>query len=66
MRQQSPTRGSRSTTVANVNVSGGQATTSWRVPRNWPRGTTTVVATFTPNTGSAYTAGAMRLTLRIR
>ena len=59
-------RGSRSTTVANVNVAGGLATTSWRVPRNWPRGSTTVVATFTPTTGSPYAAGAMRMTVRIR
>lgn len=59
-------KGSRSKTVANVNVSGGLAKVVWRVPRNWPTGTTTVLATYTPPTGSPYTAGSMKMSERIR
>jgi virginiamycin B lyase len=59
-------RGSKSKTIANVNVSGGQAKIVWRVPRNWPKGTTVLFATYTPPTGSPYAAGSMRMNERIR
>lgn len=60
------TKGSKTKTISNVSVSGGQAATSWKPPRSWPRGTTTVTATFTPNAGTPYAAGNMKISVRIR
>lgn len=60
------TKGSKTKTISNVAVSGGQAVTSWKPPRSWPRGTTTLVATFTPNAGTPYAAGNMKISVRIR
>jgi len=60
------TKGSKTKTISNVAVSGGQAVTSWKPPRSWPLGTTTLVATFTPNSGTPYSAGNMKISVRIR
>jgi virginiamycin B lyase len=59
-------KGSKSKRISNVPVAGGEARTSWRVPRTWPRGTTTIKATFTPSAGSPYSAGNMKRTIRVR
>ncbi len=46
-------------------VGGGAVHYTWRVPRTWRRGMTTVTATFTPSAGTPYAAAAMKDTVRI-
>jgi len=60
------TKGSKSKTITGVAVSGGQAATSWKVPSNWPKGTTTVNALFTPATGSPYQGANVKATTKIK
>lgn len=60
------TRGTRTRTVPNVPVTNGEATTNWRVPRSWPRGATTIRATYTPTPGTTLTPGNMLIRTAIR
>ena len=58
-------KGSKSKTISGVSVVGGVATTSWKVPSSWAKGTTTINATFTPAGGSAYQGANMKITTKI-
>ena len=59
-------KGSKTKTFANIPVSAGSASVTWRVPKKWRKGTTRVNATFTPTSGSPYSGGNMTRTVRIR
>jgi hypothetical protein len=60
------TRGSRTKTVTGLTVVNGAAQYRWKAPRTWPKGKTTVSATFTPAAGQPYSAAAMVDTVTIR
>jgi virginiamycin B lyase len=59
------TRKNRTRAVENVPVRNGIARTKWRVPPKWPTGRTRVTATFTPATGTPFTAASMVDTFRV-
>lgn len=51
---------------ATVPVSNGDATYRWKAPKKWKKGVTTVTATFTPTTGTPYSAAQVKDTVKIR
>ena len=53
------TKGSKTKTVTGITVVSGAAVYKWKAPKSWPTGKTTVVATFAPMAGSAYTQAAV-------
>ncbi|MFM7147943.1 MAG: hypothetical protein ACKOW5_16650 [Actinomycetales bacterium] len=59
-------KGSKSKTISGVPVTGGEATTSWKVPSSWPKGSTTITASFTPATGSPYQGANVKATTKIK
>lgn len=59
-------RGSKTKTVAGLNVSGGSVQYKWKAPKKWPKGTTSVTATYLPAPGTPYSAGAMVDTVRVK
>lgn len=59
-------KGSKSKTITGVAVTAGDAKTSWKVPSNWPKGSTTVTATFTPATGSPYQGANVKAAISIK
>ncbi len=58
--------GKKQRSVPGLVVTGGAVHYTWKVPRTWRKGTTTVTATFTPTAGTPYAAAAMKDTVRIR
>jgi streptogramin lyase len=52
--------------VKGIPVKAETASYKWKVPWSWRKGTTTVLALFTPATGSPYVGGNMMDTVRIR
>ena len=59
-------RASRVKKVSGLLLVNGETSYRWKVPRTWPRGWTTVTATFLPTPGTSYLAGAMTDRVRIR
>ena len=59
-------KGSKSKTISGVAVAGGTAKTSWKVPSSWPKGTTTVTASFTPAAGSPYQGANVKAPIAIK
>lgn len=57
--------GGRVKTFANIPVTDGAVSVSWKVPKKWPLKRTTVTATYTPASGSQYSAGQVFDTVRI-
>jgi len=52
--------------LVSVPVANGLASYTWKAPKKWKTGKTTVTATFTPINGSAYSAGQVKDTVRIK
>ncbi len=59
-------KGSRVKKVSGLLVVNGETSYRWKVPQSWPRGWTTVTATYLPTPGVSYLAGAMTDRVRIR
>ena len=57
--------GKRHMSVPGLAVGNGAVQYTWRAPRSWRKGKTTVTATFVPTAGSPYSAAAMVDTVRI-
>jgi hypothetical protein len=58
-------RKKRTRTVTGVLVRNGVATTRWRVPKNWPKASVVVTATFKPAAGSPYTTASVQGRVRV-
>lgn len=56
----------KKTKRVSVPVTNGLASYTWKAPKKWKTGKTTVTATFTPINGSAYSAGQVKDTVRIK
>lgn len=59
-------KGGRVKTFANVPVTDGAVSVSWKVPKKWPLKKTTVTATYTPASGSQYSAGQVFGVVKIK
>ncbi len=59
-------KGKKVKNVTGLNVAQGVASYSWKAPKKWPTGKTTVVATFVPLAGTSYTQGVMKDTVKIK
>lgn len=57
--------GSKRKTFTNLPINGGMVKFQWKVTKKWPLGTTSVVATYVPATGSKYTAAQVSDSVQI-